>query len=148
MEQGWANEANVRGHQGMYAPNGGLEADDDDTPSWLVEAADECGVPLDDASSPGSCTPPSEGMPTKRILRLSELARVVKQTGTSQPPQPAMARKKVVFDPMTELRYVKDELAGMQRSHALQARMIETLKEKNEVLEQRLALRDYEISCQ
>jgi len=114
-----------------------VSAEDDDTPDWLVAAADECGL----APSPTETEPLTE-TPKKPALRLSELARTMKKS--TGPMKKSGAARKVVFDPSVELAVARDEIEKLRRSNALQARYIETLKHKNEVLEQRLALRAFD----
>lgn len=94
-----------------------------------IRCTDACGL------SEGSAEDSPLGVkkPKKPNLRLSQLARSIKSD----------TARKVIFDPTLELSAARDEIARLRRSNQMQAQFIETLKHKNEVLEQRLALRDF-----
>lgn len=136
-EEGEEEEENEREEEGeeeeseaqLATGDNDVAEEMDDTPEWLVEAADACGL------SEGSAEDSPLGVkkPKKPNLRLSQLARSIKSD----------TARKVIFDPTLELSAARDEIARLRRSNQMQAQFIETLKHKNEVLEQRLALRDF-----
>lgn len=111
-------------------------AEDDDTPNWLMEACDEVGV----EKPSGHTTPPLE--PEKKPMSLRERLAQVKATKGVVEVKKNAARSIEFITATDEVLYLREELNTLRRESRLQAQYIETLKQKNEVLEQRLALRE------
>lgn len=106
--------------------------DDEGIPDWLVEAADDVGL----ARESGEVTPTNQH--TKPSLR--KVLQALK----------ADAARQVEFVGETaeqQLETAKEEIATLRRANELQSRHIATLKQRYEVLEQRMALRDLEIAA-
>lgn len=110
---------------------------DDDTPNWLMEACDVVGV---EKPSTGHQTPPLEQDNQKPMSLRERLAAVKATKGVVE--KTKVARKVEFVAAVDENAYLREEVTKLRRESRLQAQYIETLKQKNEVLEQRLALRE------
>eukprot|EP00325_Prymnesiales_sp_UTEX-LB-985_P008352 CAMPEP_0174710718 /NCGR_PEP_ID=MMETSP1094-20130205/12257_1 /TAXON_ID=156173 /ORGANISM="Chrysochromulina brevifilum, Strain UTEX LB 985" /LENGTH=142 /DNA_ID=CAMNT_0015909551 /DNA_START=62 /DNA_END=490 /DNA_ORIENTATION=- len=101
--------------------------EDDDLPCWLVDAANDVGL--------NETTPTGEGAKKKPSLR-KVLAALKDDSSKST------TARRVKFDEASELESAHEEIETLRRANQLQAQYIKTLKQRYDVLEQRLLLRE------
>jgi len=118
----------------------------DEAPSWLLEACGDVGLDRPETETVTAAQPLEEG--GKKLSLRERLAAVKATQSNARSSSCASADgagvKRVTFvAEMDEMAALREEVAELRRSSALQAKYIEVLKEKNEALEARLALRSF-----